>query len=232
MVQIWLIRESKTTGIASYFEDFESEVSAKDGLKLRCENVKLFLREPLVSSYATGRHPMTADKLTRAWYALHTKSRFENVVNEGLAKKTLEVFLPKITVKSRRLDRHKMIRVPLFPGYLFVKTDLDPYEHVEILKTTGAVQLIGSKQGPVPIADGTIDSLKIIVSTDNEVITGTRFSKGDRVMVIRGPFAGVMGVFSSYRGDGRVVVHIETLGQFAAVNVDAADVEKLPEILS
>jgi hypothetical protein len=46
LVQIWLIRESKTTGIASYFEDFASEVSAKDGLKLRCKNVKLFLREP------------------------------------------------------------------------------------------------------------------------------------------------------------------------------------------
>jgi hypothetical protein len=48
LVQVWLIRESKTTGIASYFEDFASEVSAKDGLKLRCENVKLFLREPLM----------------------------------------------------------------------------------------------------------------------------------------------------------------------------------------
>jgi hypothetical protein len=47
LVQIWLIRESKTTGIASYFADFASEVSAKDGLKLRCKNVKLFLREPL-----------------------------------------------------------------------------------------------------------------------------------------------------------------------------------------
>jgi len=46
LVQVWLIRESKTTGIASYFEAFESEVSAKDGLKMRCENVKLFLREP------------------------------------------------------------------------------------------------------------------------------------------------------------------------------------------
>jgi hypothetical protein len=46
LVQIWLIRKSKTTGIASYFEDFASEVSAKDGLKLRCKNVKLFLREP------------------------------------------------------------------------------------------------------------------------------------------------------------------------------------------
>jgi len=29
-----LIRKSKTTGIASYFEDFASEVSAKSGLKL------------------------------------------------------------------------------------------------------------------------------------------------------------------------------------------------------
>jgi len=46
LVQVLLIRESKTTGIASYFEAFESEVSAKDGLKLRCKNVKLFLREP------------------------------------------------------------------------------------------------------------------------------------------------------------------------------------------
>ena len=51
LVQIWLIRESKTTGIASYFaanfiRSGASEVSAKDGLKLRCKNAKLFLREP------------------------------------------------------------------------------------------------------------------------------------------------------------------------------------------
>lgn len=175
---------------------------------------------------------MAGDKLTRAWYALHTKSRFENVVNDGLANKTLDVFLPKITVKSRRRDRHKMIRVPLFPGYLFVRTDLNPYEHIEILKTTGAVQLIGSTRGPVAIADATIDSLKIMVSTEGEVITGTRFKKGDRVMVVNGPFSGVTGIFSSYRGDGRVIVNIEALGQFAAANVDAADVEKLPDILS
>ena len=125
-----------------------------------------------------------------------------------------------------------MIRVPLFPGYVFVRTNLNPYEHVEILKTTGAVRLIGSTRGPVSIADTTIESLKIMVSTDEQVITGTRLKKGDRVMVINGPFAGVTGIFSSYRGDGRVIVNIEALGQFAAVNVEAADVEKLPEILS
>jgi predicted nucleotidyltransferase len=44
-----------------------------------------------------------------------------------------------------------MIDVPLFPGYVFVKTDLNPYEHVEIVKTVGAVRLIGNHQGPVPV---------------------------------------------------------------------------------
>lgn len=174
---------------------------------------------------------MAGDKLIRSWYALLTRSRFENVVREGLEKKRLDVFLPKIKVRSKRRDRKKMIRVPLFPGYLFVQTDLNPSEHIEIVKTTGAVRLIGSHTGPVPIGPDTIKSLKIMVSTDEQVVTGTVYKKGDPVMVISGPFSGVTGVFTRYRGTGRVVVHIETLGQFAAVEVNREDVEKLPEIL-
>ncbi len=69
---------------------------------------------------------MTLAKLSPAWYALHTRSRFENVVTEGLDKKKIEVFLPKISVRSKRLDRKKIIQVPLFPGYIFVKSDLSP----------------------------------------------------------------------------------------------------------
>jgi transcription termination/antitermination protein NusG len=175
---------------------------------------------------------MNEFKLTPAWYALHTKSRFENVVNEGLAKKSLEVFFPKIKVKSKRRDRKLMIQVPLFPGYIFVKTDLNPYQYIEILKTAGAVQLIGNKDGPISIAEDTVESLRIMVSTDNPITTGTRFKKGDRVMVVEGPFSGVTGTFVRYRGQGRVVVDIEALGQFAGVDVNEDEVEKLPEILT
>jgi transcriptional antiterminator NusG len=108
---------------------------------------------------------MTLSKLTYSWYVLHTKSRFENVVNEGLIKKSIEVFLPKIQVKSKRRDRKAMIRVPLFPGYLFVKSDLNPYEHLEIVKTAGAVRLIGNKDGPIPVPSDTIKSLEIMVGS-------------------------------------------------------------------
>jgi len=175
---------------------------------------------------------MPNNKLTYSWYVLHTKSRFENVVHDGLIKKSVEIFLPKVKVRSKRRDRKLMIRVPIFPGYLFVKTDLSPNEHIEIVKTVGAVRLIGSKDGPVSVPDETVESLKIMVSGDHAVQTGTRFKKGDRVMVMTGPFSGVIGAFARYKGQGRVVVNIEALGQYAGVDVSEEDIEILPKFLA
>ena len=175
---------------------------------------------------------MEDKRLSRLWYVLHTKSRFENVVNDGLAKKSIDVFLPKITVRSKRRDRKAMIRVPLFPGYLFVRTDLAPESHLEIVKTAGAVRLIGSKQGPVPVPEETIDSLKIMVTGDHPVTTGTSLKKGDKVLVVSGPFVGVTGTFVRYGGKGRVVVNIEALGQYAGVEVSEDEIEIIPKILT
>jgi len=174
---------------------------------------------------------MENKRLGRLWYVLHTKSRFENVVNEGLGKKSIEVFLPKVTVRSKRRDRKAMIRVPLFPGYLFVKTDLAPQSHLEIVKTAGAVRLIGSHQGPVPVPDETISSLKIMVAAAHPVTTGYQLKKGDAVLVINGPFAGVTGTFVRYGAKGRVVVNIVALGQYAGVEVSEDEIEVLPKIL-
>jgi transcription elongation factor/antiterminator RfaH len=175
---------------------------------------------------------MTDKKLMPLWYVLHTKSRFENVVNDGLLKKSIEVFLPKVKVKSKRRDRKLMIQVPLFPGYIFVKSDLHPDNHLEIVKTAGAVRLIGSRHGPVPVPEDTIVSLKIMVASDSPVTTGYNLKKGDRVMVVGGPFMGVTGYFVRYRGKGRIVVNIEALGQYAGVDVSEEDIEVLPKILS
>ncbi len=175
---------------------------------------------------------MKSDKFVPAWYAIHTKSRFENVVNDGLVKKSIEAFLPKILVKSRRRDRKMMIRVPLFPGYLFVKSDLNPYEQLDILKTVGVVRFIGNKEGPLSVPSKDIASLKIMIQGDDPVTTGNQMKKGDRVMVVQGPFLGVMGTFVRYRGKNRVIVNINALGQFAGVEVSEDDVEKLPKIIS
>lgn len=171
-------------------------------------------------------------RLLQLWYVLHTKSRHESVVNEALAKKSMEVFLPKVKVRSARRDRKAMIHIPLFPGYLFIKTDLHPHTHLDIVKTAGVVRLIGTHQGPVPVPDETVASLKIMVAAEMPITTGHRLQRGDRVQVVNGPFAGVAGTFVRYRGQGRVVVNIEALGQFAGVDVQEEDIEILPPILA
>ena len=171
---------------------------------------------------------MKSNELTWHWYVLHTRSRFETVVHDGLFKKAHDVFLPKVRVRSKRRDRKVMIDVPLFPGYVFVKSNLHPHHHIDIVKTVGAVRLIGNKQVPVPVPDETIESLRIMVSRDSQVQTGSKFRKGDRVMVVNGPFTGIIGTFSRYRGSDRVIVHIDALGQFASVEVDEQDVEVIP----
>jgi len=168
--------------------------------------------------------------LTPSWYALHTKSRFESVVCDLLIKKSIDAFLPKVRVKSKRRDRNVMLNTPLFPGYLFVNTDLNPDKHLEILKTTGAVKLIGNQNKPVPIPDEAVESLKIMVIAENPVATGSKLKKGDRVIVVSGPFTGVIGSFIRYQGKGRIVVNIEALGQFASVDVDEDDIEILPKL--
>ena len=117
---------------------------------------------------------MNDRRLEPLWYVLHTKSRHEKVVTDVLLKKSIEVYLPLVTVRSRRKDRRVMIRVPLFPGYIFVKTDLHPNSHLEVVKTVGAVRLIGNNQGPVPVPDQTVNSLQIMVESNLAVTTGNQ----------------------------------------------------------
>jgi transcription elongation factor/antiterminator RfaH len=175
---------------------------------------------------------MTPNPLPRSWFVLHTKSRFENVVFDGLINKNIEAFLPKMTVPSKRKDRRLMIRVPLFPGYVFVRTDLSAPEHLEIVKTIGAVRLVGTNQGPVPVPDDSISSVKIMVDSSQPIKTGSQLQKGDKVIVTAGPFAGLTGIFIQYRGKDRVAVNIDALGQFAAIEVPQGYIEKIPPSLA
>ena len=159
------------------------------------------------------------------WYALRTRSRHEQVVHDGLAKKGVSVFLPKTRTLSTRKDRRKFIEVPMFPGYVFVESDLEPHHHLLILKTVGAVELVGMGRRPVAIPKNAIDSLCILARRPEAVVSGPLIRKGDPVLIVSGPFVGVEGIFDQCRGNGRVIVNIEILGQSAAVDVDTNEVE-------
>jgi transcription termination/antitermination protein NusG len=162
------------------------------------------------------------------WYALHTRSRFEQKVHDGLRGKSLEAFLPKIQVMSRRKDRRKKILVPLLPGYVFVQSDLDPYRYWDIIKTVGVVRMVAFKGKPVPANDQEIGSLMILNGTDRTVENRDYMRKGDRIMIMDGPLKGLVGYYLRHKNRSeKVVVSVELLQRSMAVEIEGWALEKI-----
>ena len=162
------------------------------------------------------------------WYAIHTRSRFEQKVYDGIFGKSIEVFLPRIQVMSRRKDRRKKILVPLLPGYVFVRTDLNPEEYLNILKTVGVVRMVGFKGKPVPARNEEIASLMILDGTDRTVQNRAYMNKGDMVMIMEGPLKGLTGFYLGHKGGSdKVVVSIELLHRSLEVDLEDWTLEKI-----
>ncbi|MBW2609730.1 MAG: UpxY family transcription antiterminator [Deltaproteobacteria bacterium] len=168
------------------------------------------------------------NKRSEKWYAVHTRSRFEQKVHDGIIGKSIEVFLPRIQVMSRRKDRRKKILVPLIPGYVFVHTDLHPDEYLDILKTAGVVRLVGFEGKPVPARDEEISSLMILDGTDRTVQNRTYMNKGDMVMIMEGPLKGLVGFYLRHKDKSdKVVVSIELLHRSMSVEIEDWALEKV-----
>jgi transcriptional antiterminator NusG len=162
------------------------------------------------------------------WYAVHTRSRFEQKVYDGIFGKSIEVFLPRIQVMSRRKDRRKKILVPLLPGYVFVRTDLNPEEYLNVLKTVGVVRMVGFQGKPVPARDEEIASLMILDGTDRTVQNRAYMNKGDRVMIMEGPLKGLVGFYLGHKGaSDKVVVSVELLHRSLEVDLEDWTLEKI-----
>ena len=162
------------------------------------------------------------------WYAVHTRSRFEQKVYSGISGKSIEAFFPKIQMISRRKDRHRKILVPLIPGYVFVRFDMEPETYWEIIKTTGVVKMVSFRGKPAPADDAEVVSLMILDGTDKTVQNRAYINKGDRVMVMEGPLKGLVGLYLRRKGQSeKVVVSVELLKRSLAVEIEDWALEKV-----
>jgi transcription termination/antitermination protein NusG len=162
------------------------------------------------------------------WYAVHTRNRFEHVVCEALAAKGIESFYPRMLVMSRRRDRHVKIQAPILPGYVFVRSGLEPEEHLNILQTSGIVRFVGFDGSPAPADDTEIASLMILDGTDRTVQNRAYINKGDLVRIMEGPLDGLVGFYSRHKGKtGRVIVSIELLKRSISVEIDDWALERI-----
>ena len=162
------------------------------------------------------------------WYAIYTKSRHEQKTYERLLKKNIETFLPLVERWSRRRDRRKRINLPLFPGYLFVHSQMDAHTHLEILKTDSVVRILGNDGKPIPIPDEQIFGIQTLIKNGMAITPFPYLKEGMRVRVVNGPLIGIEGILlKTQPNKHRLVLSVDLLKESVSVEIDELDVEPL-----
>jgi transcription antitermination factor NusG len=157
-----------------------------------------------------------------SWFAVQVSPRHEAKVACLLGYKGYQHVLP--TYRSRRTwsDRIKTIELPIFPGYVFCKTE-DRIVHGLVLSTPGVIRVVGFNGRPYPISDQEIDAIrKAVLSPDAAPCPYLKV--GQRVRITNGPMAGVIGILAQVKNRHRLVISVELIMKSIAVDVDARDV--------
>ncbi len=160
-----------------------------------------------------------------SWHALYTKHQHEKVVARNLACRGFETFLPLYAAARNWKDRVKLLSLPLFPGYVFLRGDLR--RRLDIVSTPGIHAIVSSGGQPATIPAIEIDSIRQAVASGAGIQPHPFLKSGDWVRVKCGPLAGTQGILVRKKNMCRLVLCIEMLGKAIAVELDAVFVERL-----
>ena len=162
------------------------------------------------------------------WYALRSKPRKEDIVWEQLNSRSIENFFPRLRVHPVN-PRSKKVK-PYFPGYMFVKVDLDEVGLSTFQWMPHSVGLVSFGGEPAYVPDNLINTLQKRVDEINEaggeVYDGLK--PGDPIKISDGPFAGYEAIFNErLPGSERVRVLIQMLSdRHLPVELKAGQIER------
>jgi transcription antitermination factor NusG len=142
-----------------------------------------------------------------------------------LAQKTFTSFLPKHSVWSRRGGIRRLIQVPMFPGYLFLRHAMDKASYLEVSRTKGLARVLGERWDDLAtIPDAEIEAVRKIAGSGEQVLPHPYLKEGQRVRMTQGALAGVEGILVETRPSrGLLVLSVHMLQRSVAIVVDATE---------
>ncbi len=164
--------------------------------------------------------------LTFNLYCIYVKSRHEFKVFERLTKAGIEAFLPAVERLRKWKDRKKLVKFPLFPGYLFVCLEKSYELMVNVLKTPGVVTFIKNSSGqPEPVPEEQIIPLRKAIENGKEIDPYPYLKEGQQVRIKSGPLAGAKGILKKKEKQHYFIISIHMLQRSVSVKIDASEIE-------
>lgn len=175
--------------------------------------------------------------MAHKWYVIHTYSGYENKVKAALEErikaygqqdKFSEILIPSEKVVELVKGERRTSNRKFFPGYVFIKMELND-ETWHIVKNTPKVTgFVGSRTEPTPVPD---EEVQEIIQQINEGVLKPKpkfvFEKGDSVRVIDGPFLNFHGIVDEVKPEkGKLRVLVSIFGRATPVELDFVQVVK------
>jgi transcriptional antiterminator RfaH len=149
------------------------------------------------------------------WNVLHVRPRCEKKMAEYSEILGLSFYLP-LRSETKIYQRRKVtVEKPVFPGYFFVS--LDDAGRLSLLKTNNIVRILETGNERQLLHE--LAQVRKALAVDPTLGTCAALKRGKRVLIRGGPFMGVEGVVSDVKGNTKVRLNVDMIGQAVAVEV-------------
>jgi transcription antitermination factor NusG len=155
------------------------------------------------------------------WYAAYTRANHEQRVADQFVGRGMENFLPQYESLRKWKDRRVRLKMPLFPGYVFVHLSLQ--NKSKVLQVPGVVCLVGFGGRPVAVPEEEFARIRGFSSQGLRAEPHPYLNVGRRVRVTNGPLQGLEGVLLRRKNKTRFVLSFELIMRSVAVEIDEID---------
>ena len=118
-------------------------------------------------------------------------------ISTQLANAGYETYLPLQEEVRQWHDRKKKLQIPIFPNYIFIKTEI--VKIYEVLKFPRIVRCIKFNNKPSQVRDDEIELIRNIEHNCTNVIVSNKLERGERVTIQGGPLNGLQGIIEESR---------------------------------
>jgi transcriptional antiterminator NusG len=170
------------------------------------------------------------------WYVIHTYSGHElkvatslkqRVETMNLSDKIFEILIPTQDTFQIRAGKKLPVTEKIFPGYMLVKMDLDDQSWLTVRTTQGVTGFVGVGNKPTPISGEEVKTIQQFMSLEAPKFRA-KFSQGEAVKIIDGPFADFLGTIENLDEDkGKLRVLVSIFGRETPVELDFLQVKKI-----
>jgi transcription antitermination factor NusG len=156
------------------------------------------------------------------WFALQVVPQHEKKVSMLLEYGGYSHYFPIRRVRRRWSDRIKLLEQPLFPGYVFCRSQQSLMEVVR--STPSIIRIVCFAGKPHPVSDEEIEALRCLTALGRKIDPHPYLGVGQKVQVVSGPMAGVSGIIVQFKKRNRLVISVDVIMKSVSVEIDDSEV--------